>query len=285
MTCQEVLRQIRNRIEPTEDLQRLKIIDNYNKVRFTASTQKIEMWLMEWEQQDIMIKRLKIADFSDYKMIQDFLSSANSLLPKIFVRKANWTSRWLKDFVDRKWPSINQPNNNAQVTTNQQTNHGIFVTSLGITSLAARLAHLLSYQILFDNGADGHACNNLALAASETVPPETPKYVKAGTGTCPIIGYGNMSFNAHLGNGETYQMTLTNVAFAPEFLKSVVSWKALKRKGIKWNSDTNAMTYNSQLICQLLDRHDHEDFTEYPVETNIKSTAMINSTKPRTSLG
>ncbi|KAI0990906.1 hypothetical protein K3495_g17281, partial [Podosphaera aphanis] len=39
------------------------------------------MWLMEWERLDIMIKRLTIADFSDYKMIQDFLSSANSLLP------------------------------------------------------------------------------------------------------------------------------------------------------------------------------------------------------------
>ncbi|KAI0992380.1 hypothetical protein K3495_g15806 [Podosphaera aphanis] len=81
MTCQEVLKQIKNRLEPAEDLQKLKIIDDYSKARSTPSNKKIEMWLMEWERLDIMIKRLKIADFSDYKLIQDFLSSANSLLP------------------------------------------------------------------------------------------------------------------------------------------------------------------------------------------------------------
>lgn len=136
-----------------------------------------------------------------------------------------------------------------------------------------------------DNGADGHVCNNLALLASEIVPPETPTYVQAGAETCLIIGYGNMVFNAHLGNGKTYEMTLTNVALTPEFLTSVVSWKALKRKGVKWNSDTNVMTYNGQLICQLLDRHDHDVFTGMPVERRIESTAMVNSTIPRNSLG
>lgn len=57
MTCQEVLKQVKNRLEPAEDLQRLKIIDDYGKARITPSGKKIEMWLMEWERLDIMIKR------------------------------------------------------------------------------------------------------------------------------------------------------------------------------------------------------------------------------------
>ncbi|KAI0999427.1 hypothetical protein K3495_g8769 [Podosphaera aphanis] len=81
MTCQEVLKQIKNRLELAEDLQRLKIIDDYSKARSTPSNKKKEMWLMEWERLNIMIKRFQIADFSDYKLIRDFLSSANSLLP------------------------------------------------------------------------------------------------------------------------------------------------------------------------------------------------------------
>lgn len=42
---------------------------------------------MEWERFDIMAKRVKIADFNDYNFIQDFLSSAKSLMPTWVVSK------------------------------------------------------------------------------------------------------------------------------------------------------------------------------------------------------
>lgn len=81
MTCREVLRQIRDRLEPAEDLQRLKVIDDFARIRVTPNSRKIDGWLMNWERTEIMIKRLKIADFSDYKLTQDFLSAANPLQP------------------------------------------------------------------------------------------------------------------------------------------------------------------------------------------------------------
>ncbi|KAI0996050.1 hypothetical protein K3495_g12131 [Podosphaera aphanis] len=191
---------------------------------------------------------------------------------------------------EEKWPSNNRPSAGNQGTSNQQANNGIFVTSSGITTLTTRLNYPLKNEILLDNGADGHVCNNLALAVSTLKSPKTPTYVQARAGIFPIIGYGDMVFHAHLGNGKTYKMTLTNVAFAPEFLTSVVSWKALKRKWvkwIKWNSDTNAMTFNGHLISQLLDRYDHDVFTESPLPDiqNHETTAMVNSTSPRNSIG
>lgn len=79
-----------------------------------------------------------------------------------------------------------------------------------------------------------------------------------------------MTFLANKGNGETYKMTLTNVTFAPEYLTTVVSWKMLKRKGIKWNSETNIMTYQGNLICQLINCHDHDVFTENPIPENVR---------------
>ncbi|KAI0996919.1 hypothetical protein K3495_g11263 [Podosphaera aphanis] len=47
------------------------------------------------------------------------------------------------------------------------------------------------------------------------------------------------------------------------------------------------MTFNGQLICQLLDRHDHDVFTESPLPDiqNHETTAMVNSTSPRNSIG
>lgn len=81
MTCREVLKQIKDRLEPAEDLQRLKIINEYSKIRIRSSSRNVDGWLMECERSDIMIKRLKIADFSDYKLTQDFILAANPLQP------------------------------------------------------------------------------------------------------------------------------------------------------------------------------------------------------------
>ena len=78
-----------------------------------------------------------------------------------------------------------------------------------------------------------------------------------------------MTFKAHKGNGEIFEMTITNVAFAPEYLTSVISWKLLKRKGIKWNTETNQMTFKGKVICKLLDRYDHDVFTSEPIPENI----------------
>ena len=91
------------------------------------------------------------------------------------------------------------------------------------------------------------------------------------------MGYGNMTFFANLGNGKTFKMTVTNVAFAPEFLTSVVSWKLLKRKGVKWNSDTNEMRYKGKLICQLLDRHNHDVFTQKPITEETRNSGAIQA--------
>ena len=112
--------------------------------------------------------------------------------------------------------------------------------------------------------------NNLGLATSALTPPSSATHVQSGAGSIPILGYGNILFHANLRNGRTYEMTLTNVAFAPQFLTSVVSWKMLKNKGVKWNSDTNKMTFNGKLICQLLDRHNDDVFTAVPLPEDIR---------------
>lgn len=62
---------------------------------------------------------------------------------------------------------------------NRLDNSGVFVTSIGNTSLITRLTHPLKYKILLDNCADGHVCNHLALAASSLKTPNTPTFVQA----------------------------------------------------------------------------------------------------------
>ncbi|KAI0994136.1 hypothetical protein K3495_g14046 [Podosphaera aphanis] len=97
------------------------------------------------------------------------------------------------------------------------------ITSIAGAALATNLSHPLHNKILLDNGADGHICINLGLASSILENPTSPTFVQSGSGTSPIVGYGSMVFNVHLGNGKTQEITLTDVAFAPDFLTSVVS--------------------------------------------------------------
>lgn len=66
MTDGQVLKQIKDRLVPHEDLQKLKIINNYSKIRFTPIKGNIDPLLMEWGRLDIMFKRLNVSNFSDY---------------------------------------------------------------------------------------------------------------------------------------------------------------------------------------------------------------------------
>lgn len=63
--------------------------------------------------------------------------------------------------------------------------------------------------MLINNGADSLVCNGLAMAVSALKSPKAPTCVQAGAGVHPILGYGDMISQAHVGNGETYKIILT----------------------------------------------------------------------------
>lgn len=201
----------------------------------------------------------------DEKILKKFKDACRRPNFKTFVWKANWTSDWLKGYVNENWPASNQSN----------INKGTFTTLVGLTALTCRQNHPLRNEVLLDSGANGHVCNNLGLLSSELVVPVTPTFVESGSGTSPILGYANMTFNAHMGNGETFEMTITNVVFIPEYLTSVILWKLLKNKNVKWNTDSNILSYNGKLICKLLERHDHDVFTAEPILDNVRQIQNI----------
>ena len=395
MNCRDVLKQIKDRLEPALDLQQLQLIEDYSKLRTVPMKRNIDGWLMEWERFDIVAKRMKIPDFNDYKLIQDFLSNAKLLLPtwvvskrmeifkvsnkielkflnvlsefrqfwameefesnaniaafpaslhgyeqshiqgeisshtnkeskklnyepgqprpcncgefhrgeecfylaegkapqgfqrderiikkfqkachripfRNFIRKAQWTAGWLKDYVNTNWPVSSYQKESPKIPSGSQSSPVIFITSLNHTSLTTNINHPLKNEILLDSGADGHVCNNLGLAASTLQHPTSPSFVQSGSGTSSIVGYGKMVFNAHLGSGETKEIILTNVAFAPDFLTSVVSWKMIKKKGVEWDTSSNRLTFKGDLVCQLLDRLNHDVFTAEPIPDNVR---------------
>lgn len=47
MTCREVLKQIKDRLEPSENIQQLRLVDDYAKAKEVPLGRNIESWLME----------------------------------------------------------------------------------------------------------------------------------------------------------------------------------------------------------------------------------------------
>ncbi|KAI0992844.1 hypothetical protein K3495_g15340 [Podosphaera aphanis] len=243
----------------------------------------------------------------DERIVKKFQKACHRIPFRTFIRKSEWTARWLKEYVDANWPTGSQQKDSSKSPQDCHSKRVTLNTSVGSTALATNLSHLLYNEILLDNGADGHVCNNLGLATSILENPTSPTFVQSGSGTSSIVGYGSMVFKANLGNGKAQEITLTDVAFAPDFLTSVVSWKMIKRKGVKWETDTNVLTLNGNLICQLLDRHNHDVFTLEPIPADVRhshiaqlnyskiegfdtlpissQSAMVNSTQPRKSTG
>ena len=105
MTCREVLAQVKNRLEPNDDIQQMQVTEDYAKARHTPCAKNVDSWLMEWERLEIMVKRLKIADFCDYKFIQDLLSSSSPLLP-MWVTSKRMELLKMKDKSDLKFLDV-----------------------------------------------------------------------------------------------------------------------------------------------------------------------------------
>lgn len=122
----------------------------------------------------------------DEKIAKKSKNACYCLPFRTFIRKSSWTAKWLKDFVKEKWSEGG--NSNGSDRSNEENVHGIFITSIGSIALNTSLNHPLQNEILLDNGANGHVCNNIGLASSEIETLKSPSFVQSGAGTCQIIG-------------------------------------------------------------------------------------------------
>lgn len=122
----------------------------------------------------------------DEKIMKKFKNASYWHPFRTIVKKSNWTENWLKEFAKNKWPS--NMNHSEEVNGhNHQSNEneGTFVTSNSLTVFPLNTLHPLRNEILLDNGADGHVCNNLGLATS-LIPTISPTFIQAGVGSCQI---------------------------------------------------------------------------------------------------
>jgi hypothetical protein len=99
---------------------------------------------------------------------------------------------------------------------------------------ASQQGYPLKDAFILDSGTTTHICNNLA-RLKEIRPPIMGDYIWAGNSRVWIKGYGTVNVTAEGPQGKE-TLHLINVAWCPDFLCSLVSFRLLRRQGIWWDN-------------------------------------------------
>src|ERR1700740_1295021 len=100
-----------------------------------------------------------------------------------------------------------------------------------LTEVALHASMFLKYSAILDSGASLHVFNDLSRFSSFQKAPRGD-YLLAGASEVPILGYGHVDIRITKQNGTKGILRLKGVAFCPNFVTNIVSFRLLRAKGI-----------------------------------------------------
>jgi len=124
------------------------------------------------------------------------------------------------------------------------------------TFSASQQGYPLKDAFILDSGSTTHICNNLS-RLEDVRPPVMGDYIWAGNSRVWIKGYGAVKVTAEGSQGKQ-TIYLSNVAWCPDFLCSLVSFRLLRRQGIWWDNredPTSLRRWDGSTIAILSERH------------------------------
>ena len=114
----------------------------------------------------------------------------------------------------------------------------------------------LRHSFILDSGSTIHITNDRNRIRNLR-PPTTADYIWAGNTQVCIQGYGSVVLNLVGPNGST-KLELSNVAFCPDILCNLVSFRLLRQQGIWWDNKSNPTALKKQddtTIATLKEAH------------------------------
>ncbi|KAG9379871.1 hypothetical protein A1F94_006922 [Pyrenophora tritici-repentis] len=142
---------------------------------------------------------------------------------------------------------------------------------------ASQQGYPLKDAFILDSGSTTHICNDLSRI--EDVRPSTPgDYIWAGSSKVWIRGYGAVTLTTE-GSQDKQALHIVNVAWCPDFLCSLVSFRLLRRQGIWWDNredPTSLRRWDGTIIAILSERHGQwiiEDTTPFDSAFHVQEIA------------
>jgi len=102
------------------------------------------------------------------------------------------------------------------------------------------MVSILRLSVILDLGASLHMFNDLSRFSRFRKAPRG-YYLLIGTSEVPILGYGDVFIQTIRENGSKGSLRLQDVAYYPDFLTNVVSFRLLRSRGIYWNIVSNTL--------------------------------------------
>jgi transposase InsO family protein len=133
----------------------------------------------------------------------------------------------------------------------------------------------LKLSAILDSGASLHVFNDLSRFSNFRKAPRGD-YLLAGASEVPILGYGHVDLQITKQNGTKGILRLKDVAFCPDFVTNIVSFRLLRAKGIHWNTITNILfrESDSTLVCTLKETDGQQVIENSPEQ---QATALATS--------
>ncbi|KAG9385521.1 hypothetical protein A1F94_005068 [Pyrenophora tritici-repentis] len=150
---------------------------------------------------------------------------------------------------------------------------------------ASQQGYPLKDAFILDSGSTTHICNDLSRI--EDVRPSTPgDYIWAGSSKVWIRGYGAVTLTTE-GSQDKQALHIVNVAWCPDFLCSLVSFRLLRRQGIWWDNredPTSLRRWDGTIIAILSERHGQwiiEDTTLFDSAFHVRMNRTKRSPQGR----
>ncbi|KAI1518464.1 GAG-pre-integrase domain containing protein [Pyrenophora tritici-repentis] len=137
---------------------------------------------------------------------------------------------------------------------------------------ASNQGYPLKDAFILDSGSTTHICNNLS-RLEDVRPPAMGDYIWAGNSRVWIQGYGAVKVTAEGAQGKQI-LHLSNVAWCPDFLCSLVSFRLLRRQGIWWDNrgdPTSLRRWDGSTIATL-----SEHYGQWVIEPPTTSTSAFH---------
>ncbi|KAF7566661.1 hypothetical protein PtrM4_149810 [Pyrenophora tritici-repentis] len=153
---------------------------------------------------------------------------------------------------------------------------------------ASQQGYPLKDAFILDSGSTTHICNDLSRI--EDVRPSTPgDYIWAGSSKVWIRGYGAVTLTTE-GSQDKQALHIVNVAWCPDFLCSLVSFRLLRRQGIWWDNredPTSLRRWDGTIIAILSERHGQwiiEDTTPFDSAFHVRMNRTKRSPQRATAM-
>ncbi|KAF9733719.1 polyprotein [Paraphaeosphaeria minitans] len=137
---------------------------------------------------------------------------------------------------------------------------------------ASQQGYPLKDAFILDSGSTTHICNNLS-RIDDIRPPAMGDYIWAGNTKVWVQGYGTVRVTTK-GAQKEQLLRLNDVAWCPDFLCSLISFRLLRRQGIWWETRENPTSlrqWDGTIIATLSEQHG-----QWVIESPREATAAFH---------